>query len=112
PALHFNRGLQGWVMLLNHAGGGRDIRQEGIYVAFNPSLADPAGWTAPRRIVRNGFWYPQAIGLGPGDGDTSADLVARLFIAGVSEWEIRFGAAADPSAGEIDIAKAPLDPGW
>lgn len=112
PALHFNRGLQGWVMLLNHAGGGRDIHQEGIYVAFNPSLADPAGWTAPRRIVRNGFWYPQAIGLGPGDGDTNADLVARLFIAGVSEWEIRFGPAADPSAGEIDIAKAPLDPGW
>ena len=112
PALHFNRGLGCWVMLLNHAQGGRDIHQEGIYAAFNPSLADPAGWTAPRRIVRGGFWYPQAIGLGEHDGDTSADLVARLFIAGVSEWEIRFGPAAGPGAGEIAIAKTPLDPGW
>lgn len=112
PALHFNRGLKCWVMLLNHAQGGRDIHQEGIYIAFNRDLADPAGWTAPRRIVKNGFWYPQAIGLGPGDGDTAAGLVARFFIAGVSEWEIRFGPAARADAGEIEIDKAPLDPGW
>ncbi len=112
PALHFNRGLDCWVMLLNHAQGGRDIHQEGIWIAFNRRLADPAGWTAPRRIVKDGFWYPQVIGLGPNDGDTSADLTARFFIAGVSEWEIRFGAAARADAGEIAIAKAPLDPGW
>lgn len=112
PALHFNHGLGCWVMLLNHAQGGRDIHQEGIYVSFNRRLAEPDRWTPPRRIVRNGFWYPQAVGLGPADGDTSAGLVARLFIAGVSEWEIRFGAAAGPGAGEVEIAKAPLDPGW
>jgi hypothetical protein len=112
PALHFNRGLGCWVMLLNHAQGGRDIHQEGIWIAFNRRLADPAGWTAPRRIVKDGFWYPQIIGDGSGDGDARACLVARLFIAGISEWEIRFGAAASPAAGEIEIAKAPLDPGW
>ncbi|MGE0154456.1 MAG: hypothetical protein AB7R90_17705 [Reyranellaceae bacterium] len=113
PALHFNRGLECWAMLLNHAQGGRDIHQEGIYVAFNRRLADPGGWTQPRRIVQGGFWYPQAIGLGPEDGDASADLVARFFIAGVSEWQIRFGPAAAPGqAGEVKIAKAPLDPGW
>lgn len=112
PALHFNRGLGCWVMLLNHVQGGRYIHQEGIWVAFNHSLADPAGWSAPRRIVKNGFWYPQVVGLDAHDGDTRADLVARFFIAGVSEWEIRFGPAARDGAGEIEIAKAPLDPGW
>jgi hypothetical protein len=111
PALHYNRGLGCWVMLLNHAQG-RYIQQEGIYVAFNASLADPAGWSEPRRIVRNGFWYPQVVGLGADDGDTRADLVARFFIAGVSEWEIRFGSAARAGTGEVEIAKAPLDPGW
>ena len=83
--------------------------------SISPSAAispTPPGWTAPRRIVKNGFWYPQAIGLGPGDGDTAAGLVARFFIAGVSEWEIRFGPAARADAAEIEIDKAPLDPGW
>lgn len=112
PALHFNRGLGCWVMLLNHAQSGRDIHQEGIWIAFNRRLADPAGWTAPRRIVKDGFWYPQVIGDAAGHGDASAGSVARLFIAGVSEWEIRFGSAARSDAGEIAIAKAPLDPGW
>ncbi len=112
PALHFNRGIGCWVMLLNHVQGGRYFHQEGIWIAFNSSLADPAGWTEPRRIVKNGFWYPQVIGLGADDGDTRADSVARFFIAGVSEWEIRFGRAARAGMGEIDIAKAPLDPGW
>lgn len=112
PAVHFNRGLTCWVMLLNHAQGGRDIHQEGIYIAFNRVLAEPAGWTRPRRIVKNGFWYPQVIGEAAGQGDACAGSVARFFIAGVSEWKIRLGAAAGKGAGEISIAKAPLDPGW
>jgi len=96
PAIHFNRYLGVYVMLINRtASGNRDWRQEGIFVSFNPSIEDPDGWSPPQRIVEGGLWYPQVVGAGPSDGDTLAGGIARFFLAGFSAWEIVFSTVAE-----------------
>ena len=90
PSVHWNTHLQQYVMLLNRA---RDMQwtQEGIYVAFSPSLEDPSQWSTPRKILDGGGWYPQVIGLEQGRGtDRLAGAAARLFIQGRSEHLIQF----------------------
>lgn len=53
PAVHYNRDLHAYVMLLNRtAGGSGDLRQEGIYASVNRDLADMEGWSRPRKIVQ------------------------------------------------------------
>jgi hypothetical protein len=106
PAVHYNRGLDAYVMLLNHtAGGAGDLVQEGIYAAFNSDLADPRGWSAPLRIVAGGGWYPQAVGLEPGCSDTYVAGRARFFMGGYSAWTVDFARADRP-----DIVDRPLRP--
>jgi len=91
PALHYNRPLGAFVMLLNWTEeGSADIVQRGVFVSFNDDLANPAGWSAPRRIVEHGSWYPQVIGTGADEGDTLAGADARFFMSGYSAWSIRF----------------------
>lgn len=91
PAVHYNRTLDAYVMLLNRtAGGEHDLVQEGIYASVNHDLADPQGWTTPLRIVRGGGWYPQVVGLEDGCGDTVSGAVGRFFMAGFSAWEVEF----------------------
>jgi hypothetical protein len=90
PSVHWNTHLQQYVMLLNRS---KDMQwsQEGIYVAFSPSLEDPSLWATPRQILNGGGWYPQVFGLEPGAGtDRLAGAVARLFIHGRSEYLIQF----------------------
>lgn len=90
PSVHWNTFLSQYVMLLNRA---RDIdwNQDGIYIAFSPSLDDPAAWSRPVKILNGGGWYPQVIGLEPGRGtDKEAGETARLFITGWSRHIIRF----------------------
>jgi hypothetical protein len=106
PAVHFNRGLHSYVMLLNHTAGGKgDLIQEGIYLSFNTDLTNPQGWSPPLQLVRGGAWYPQVIGLEPGDGDTQAAGRARFFMAGFSAWEIEFSEPRQPPS-----APRPLTP--
>lgn len=96
PSVHWNTHLQSYVMLLNHACCAPKWPQEGIYISFNAELADPARWTPPAQLLSGkaiGFapgYYPQVLGLGPEDTDTLASQVARLYIQGVSSWEIVF----------------------
>lgn len=98
PAVHFNRALGLYVMLLNHtANGVGDLRQEGIYVSCSPAPEDPTTWSRPLRLVEGGAWYPQVVSLQPGDGDTLAGSVARFFMAGFSMWELHF--TAGPNLG-------------
>ena len=87
-------------MLLNRtAAGAGDLVQEGIYASFNRDLADPEAWSAPFRIVRGGAWYPQAVGLEEGHGDTEVGTVGRFFMAGFSAWTIEFSrAVGEPPA--------------
>ena len=108
PAIHYNRDLDAYVMLLNRAEGGwRDLRQEGIYVSFNRDIGDPAGWSPPVRVVRGGGWYPQAVGLGRADGDALSGATARLFFCGFSAWTVTFALTEAPAATEPLVMTRP-----
>lgn len=90
PSIHWNTYLEQYVMLLNRA---RDdqFSQEGIYVSFSPTLADPSQWTVPVRIQSGGSWYPQVIGTEAGTGsDRRAGKRARFFMTGRSDRFIEF----------------------
>jgi hypothetical protein len=90
PSIHWNTYLEQYVMLLNRA---RDeqFSQDGIYVSFAPTLADPAAWSPPSRLLTGGGWYPQVAGLDLGSGtDRLAGRRARLFVTGVSAHSIEF----------------------
>jgi hypothetical protein len=101
PSVHWNTHLGMWVILLNRAVDS-NWKQEGIYVTFNRDLADPSGWTPPRKILdrtelveklrEKTAWYPQVMGAG-GEArgtDKLAGKTARLFVRGESLWEISF----------------------
>jgi len=99
PAVHFNRALGRYVMLLNHtANGAGDLRQKGIYASCSSALDDPTTWSRPLQLVDGGGWYPQIVGLQPGDGDALAGSVARFFMAGFSMWEVQFSAGGEGDA--------------
>jgi len=89
PSIHWNTHLSQYVMLMNRA---RDPgwSQEGAYVAFNPDVADPRGWSRPAKIRDAGQYYVQVIGTARGETDKLAGRVARLFVHGRSNEEIVF----------------------
>ena len=89
PAVHWNTYLNQYVMLLNRS---RDVSftPEGVYVSFSTTLDQPDQWSAPRRILDGGSWYPQVLGLGPGDTDKSSGQVGRFFLSGSSSYFIEF----------------------
>jgi hypothetical protein len=96
PSIHWNTHLKQYVILLNRAKD-KDWAQEGIYVTFNPDVADPRGWSKPVRIVKpdqleESKWYPQVVGLNAAAKETDklSGQVARLFVAGRSKWELVF----------------------
>jgi hypothetical protein len=103
PSVHWNRHLQSYVVLLNRACCATRWPQEGIYIAYNPDLAHPETWTKPQLLMRDiGFkpgYYPQVLGTGWDGTDTLADEVARLYIHGVSKWELVFSRALGPDSG-------------
>ena len=95
PSIHWNTHLRQYVILLNRSMDSR-WTQEGIYVSFNPDLANPGGWSAPRRILDatgNDRWYPQVIGLDASKRETDklAGRDARLFIRGQFRWGLEPG---------------------
>jgi hypothetical protein len=96
PSVHWNTYRQSYVVLLNRACCAPMWPQEGIYVAFNPDLGNPATWTAPNRILQAkdiGFtpgYYPQVLGINPGETDTLAGQTVRLYVKGFSRWKIEF----------------------
>lgn len=96
PAVHWNTHLERYVMLLNRSCCGDDFPQEGIYIAYAADPAAPAAWSTPAKLLdiedigyRPGF-YPQVMGLSWGETDTLAGERARLYIHGLSDWEILF----------------------
>ncbi len=108
PALHWNTYLKCFVMLLNHAQGSPGWAQEGVYVSFATDLSKPDTWLAPARILDKSsfsgwyFFYPQVMGLGPSGTDTLAGQTARLYVGGVSKWEIDFSVKAPEPVIEVD----------
>jgi hypothetical protein len=90
PSVHWNTHLRQYVMLLNRA---KDSQwtQQGIYISYAKTLDDPKAWSAPRKLISGGRWYPQVFGLETGTGtDKTAGEVARFFMSGYSEYLIQF----------------------
>jgi hypothetical protein len=104
PSVHWNTYLESYVVLLNHACCAPNWPQEGIYIAYNPDLSNPAGWTAPYKILGkvtyDAGYYPQVIGTNPGESDTVAGQVARLYVHGRSDWTIVFSKDGPPAESE------------
>lgn len=96
PSVHFNTAIQRHVVLLNRACCAPRWPQEGIYVSFIGDLTDPASWSKPSKILdfeeigQDPAFYPQVLGLQLGETDTLASRTARLYIQGVSKWELTF----------------------
>jgi hypothetical protein len=96
PSVHWNTYLRKYVVLMNHACCEKGWLQEGIYVSFISRLSDPNTWGQPTKLLdgenigfRAGF-YPQVMGLGKGETDSVSGWSARLYIQGISKWEIIF----------------------
>ena len=113
PAVHYNTYLRRYVMLLNRACCAPGWPQEGIYISFNDASLDPGRWSAPVKLMDRkeiGFlpgYYPQVIGIQYGESDSLASQRARLYISGISDWEITFYRTAAPPP----FLKAPPPPG-
>ena len=96
PSVHFNTATQRHVVLLNRACCAPRWPQEGIYLAFIEDLANPESWSTPRKILdpedidQDPAFYPQVLGIQFGETDTLASRVARLYVQGVSKWELVF----------------------
>jgi len=96
PSIHWNTHLNCYVMLLNRASGEPGWSQEGVYVSYCSDLSSPESWTEPRKILDKSqfpgwyFFYPQVMGLEPDGTDTRAGATARLYVGGISKWEIDF----------------------
>jgi hypothetical protein len=97
-------------MLLNRAQG-TGWTQEGIYIAYSTNLADPLSWSVPEKILSGGAWYPQVIGLEPGQGtDKLAGPLARFFMGGFSDYEISFAPMCGPWIYFLDGSELPDAP--
>lgn len=91
PSVHYNTYLDHYVMVLNHAING-EWNQEGIYLSYNKSAHNPAGWSTPVRlpIDPQGSAYPQIVGLQRGETDKLVGAVGKLFLHGESRYELVF----------------------
>lgn len=115
PAISWNRHLNAYVMVMNKTCCDTGWPQEGIYLAVIGELSDPGHWGLPVKILdaeQVDFapaFYPQVVGIDEGDTDTQAGQVARLFVKGVSDWEIIFY-TEDEAAGNGGPVPGPEPP--
>lgn len=100
PSVHWNTHLRKFVVLMNRSCCTSGFPQEGIYASFNRDIGDPAGWSAPKKILDDPGWYPQVLGLGRGGTDSLAGDQARLYIYGKSRWRLIFRNRPPPAAPE------------
>lgn len=69
----------------------------GGYITWHADLANPRGWVQPTRLLTSeqlrdtgGGYYPQLVGVNYGESDTLAGQIARLYIKGISKWDVLF----------------------
>ncbi len=117
PAIHWNTAIDRYVVLLNRACCKTNWPQEGIYITFGTDLSDPSTWVTPAKILDDsqiGFapgYYPQVFGVDEGDTDTIAGQSPRLFIKGVSKWELFFEQKVIPDPDSEPDPDLETDPG-
>lgn len=113
PAVHYNAHLDRYVMLLNRSCCEPNWPQAGIDISFTARLSDPFSWKVPRRllnasdIIRYPGYYPQVLGLEAGGTDALAGKTARLYLMGISDWEIIFNRANAESGSEDEFCGNP-----
>jgi hypothetical protein len=96
PAVHYNTYLDKYVILMNRSCCEPGWPQAGIDITFSSDLADPFGWSKLQRVLnssditRHPGYYPQVLGLEKNGTDTVAGESARLYLMGLSDWEIVF----------------------
>jgi len=104
PSIHWNTHLNAYVAVLNRSCCESGWPQEGIYLSIGGDLSDPGSWSRPIKIMDAdtiGFapgYYPQVVGIDAGGTDTVAGGTARLFIKGISKWELVFLTADESTA--------------
>jgi hypothetical protein len=96
PSVHLNTYLEKYVILMNRACCQQGWLQEGVYISYVDDLSDQSTWGKPIKLLdgekigfRAGF-YPQVIGMEKGETDSVSGWFARLYIQGISNWEIIF----------------------
>ena len=89
--MHWNHHLQQYVILMNRAID-TTWKQEAIYISLTENISDPNSWSAPVRLLESNGWYPQVIGMDSArqETDREAGETARLFIHGVSQFQMHF----------------------
>jgi hypothetical protein len=96
PSVHWNTYLGKYVILMNHACCEAGWFQEGVYITYISDLNDPFTWGNPSKLIDRNYigvgagFYPQVIGLEEGETDSVCGWYARLYIQGISKWEIIF----------------------
>lgn len=110
PSVHWNSYLLRYVVVMNRACCAANWQQEGIWLTSNHDLNNPFTWQTPQKLLDDseiGFapgYYPQLWGSSLGETDSAAGQAVRLYVKGVSSWEILFtgGAEAPPPAPSRD----------
>lgn len=94
PSIHWNTHLQRYVVIMNRACCEPRWPQEGIYITYTRDLSDPDAWAKPSLLLKDiGYgpgYYPQILGMGPFETDTVSGRTARLYVQGISDWELVF----------------------
>lgn len=117
PAIHWNTQLQQYVMVMNRSCCSPNWPMEGVYIAYSMDLSNPATWGRANKILDGreaGGYYPQVVGMSPGETDSLVGAKARLFVQGVSRWEISFPVLPvedeEPGSGDEISPVMPVDP--
>jgi hypothetical protein len=116
PSVSWNTYIQRYVILLNRSCCEPEWPQEGIYISYSSDISDPDTWTRPVRILTPndiGFapgFYPQLVGTGPGESDSLTGQASRIFVKGISKWELVFPEGIDPANIPDPDPENPEDP--
>jgi hypothetical protein len=112
PSVHWNTGLQQYVMVMNRSCCRPNWPMEGVYISYGLDLANPATWGRAEKLLDGreaSGYYPQVVGMANGETDSLVGAKARLFVQGVSHWEIVFPTLGDdPSNPSQDDPLQPL----
>jgi hypothetical protein len=116
PSVSWNTHTNQYVIMLNRACCRPEWPQEGIYISYSSDISNPSTWSSPVKILtpaQIGFapgFYPQLVGMGPRESDSLTSQVSRIFVKGVSRWELVFPAAVAPPPAPPTEPGAPGEP--
>lgn len=102
PSVSWNTYINKYIIMLNRSCCEPEWPQEGIYISYSDDISDPGSWSAPVKILTPkdiGFapgFYPQLVGTAPGESDSLTGQSSRIFVKGISRWELVFPVVVAP----------------